>query len=294
MFYGVAIGDAVALPFEFHGTTPHIPKSDLINTVPFSVKFREYSIKVNTLISDDTEMTLALLNSIITNQNYDRSSAILAYEEFANNSTLAGKNTRAMFKGIKTVKGYQNRFNKLEIKDKEEKQSNGCLMRASPLILVDPKDIETDVYLSNPNKIALNCVNLFVLILKEIMKGKTREDIGTFCFQQLDNLSEEVKQAVLDSKFTEYKRDISTKKGWVCNSLYIALYAFWHFNSFEEAMRFIVNIPRSDTDTNCSIAGALFGAYLGVHKMKQEKYTSQNIEILKKELTRFDQILKRK
>jgi ADP-ribosyl-[dinitrogen reductase] hydrolase len=299
MFYGVALGDALGLPYEFKRISPKIEYSRYINKVPFAIQFRFAAISVKSCsVSDDTEMTLALLKSIYKHEKYDKIDVILSYENFANNTNMLGKNTRKLFKGVKTLKGYQNRFLKLEEEEKENMQSNGSLMRASALVFTKKEDILTDTYLTNPNSVNYYCNLIYVSILKLLLLGKKKEEVKEYVIEESVNekYPNVVRKVMTDSLGEKDERNISSKniKGWVCSSLYIALYSFWNFEKFEEAMEFVIlKHPGSDTDTNAAITGALFGAHLGIEEMKKEEYTNKNIESLKETTARIDLILKK-
>jgi ADP-ribosyl-[dinitrogen reductase] hydrolase len=304
MFYGVALGDALGVPTEFYRITPKMIYSPYINEIPFEIKFQFASIKVPARsVSDDTEMTIALLESIVSNNfNYNKDDVIKYYMKFANTCFMLGKNTRKLFKGIKTLNGYENRFNKLTDIEKENMQSNGSLMRATPLVLVGVSNIAIDTYLSNPNVINYYCNLIYIQILKVLLTTGSIDHVKEVCKNYINSNTtpEVVKKCLLDvlpcgaELNSNNQRDITGKiKGWVCSSLYISLYTLFHYDTFEEAMNFVIEKhPGSDTDTNASITGALFGAMLGLEKMKSEKITNKNIELLKDELVKFNKILK--
>ena len=91
-------------------------------------------------------------------------------------------------------------------------------------------------------------------------------------------------------------RDISGKtKGWVCNALYIALLSFFKYETFQDAVDFVIHEhPKSDCDTNACITGALYGALLGYDKLKLEDITYKNIISMKENntiLQEFDKLI---
>jgi hypothetical protein len=120
-------------------------------------------------------------------------------------------------------------------------------------------------------------------------------------YTQIDGTPSEIVCLLLDALTTtdlpgtDYRgrRDVSGKqKGWVCHSLYIALFTLFNFNTFDDAMHFVIGEhPGSDTDTNASITGALFGALLGYENMNKEFYTSQNIKLLESELSKIYKVI---
>jgi ADP-ribosylglycohydrolase len=294
MFSLVALGDVLGIPFEFKRMTPKIDYSPYINTIPFEIHFQFANLKIKPgQVSDDTEMTFALFSTLVANNYvYNKENIIMAYMDFANQASMLGKNTRRLFKGIKTINGYHNRFKKLEQAEKENMQSNGSLMRCSPLIFADDEHIYTDVYLSNPNNINFYANLLFVHLLRKCIQGTTKTELKEYClkFQGPDILKEIIQ------KSTEEKDTVDitgNKKGWVLSSLYISLRTFWNYETFQEAAEFIIkDHPGSDTDTNCSIAGALFGAYYGYNKISEETVTSKNLLSISVEIDKFKNLLK--
>lgn len=258
---------------------------------PQKIQFQFAALTINPgSVSDDTNMTLALLKTLIKDKfKYIENHVILAYMEFAEKQKwMMGKNTKALFKGVKTVRGYIGRVKK-HIDHMVKSQSNGTLMRASPLVFAD--NISRDHALSNPNDVNRDVNVVFVHVLREIHQCKSKEQIRESLLKITPSIAPEVREAVNDS-FTLGKRNVSGKhKGWVCNSLSVALSAFWHFEDFSEAMKFIVTIPDSDPDTNGSIAGALIGSYLGYAKMMVDDKTRHNIKCIDQTLPELREIM---
>ena len=96
MFYGAAVGDALGFPFEpSHG--PSVSEyHGKFEYRPSLIKRSGLKYGVIGQISDDTEMTMALLRSIVDNKGkYSRNKAILAYEDAVNTrSPGVGKNIK--------------------------------------------------------------------------------------------------------------------------------------------------------------------------------------------------------
>src|SRR5665647_1791246 len=85
MFMGVFLGDALGFPTEFK-CNANVPYTGKLEFKPFYIsRFqgkREYEIGST---SDDTEMTLALLRSMIENNGYVRDKVIKSYMDWVNN-----------------------------------------------------------------------------------------------------------------------------------------------------------------------------------------------------------------
>jgi len=285
MFYTLALGDALGVPYEF------CRKKD----IPFDGSMKETKMDTQFIhatfpcgaISDDTEMTIALLKSMITGKKlkYDKDKAAQEYMNWANSKgKMIGVNTRLLFRGVKTLKGYKNRAAKL-FKEKVS-QSNGCLMRCSPLALIEDekerkKAVLEDVDLTNPDPICREIVSLHVEMLHQALKGKSREEIIKWLEGQ--KVSETVSSVLKQAKAKE-KRDVRGKsKGWIMHAFYCTIYILYHYRSFTEAMNFIILLG-GDTDTNSSIAGSLIGALIGYNALEKEQ--KKNIEVMKK--ARYD------
>jgi ADP-ribosylglycohydrolase len=288
MMYGVALGDAIGAPYEFRkGKGPEKFKNytGLIDKkISHKNRFQDEKTSALGQITDDTEMSLALANSIINKKRYDKDDVTMAYIKWANSKCpFMGKNTRELFKGIKTLSGYQKRYNeKFSTDQKTWTQSNGCLMRASPLAMLPDKDyvfyVTTDCKISNPHPICIDSVIVYITLLKSLIKGESVET----AIQKASAISKtnEVKNVIKEG-CERKERDIETNKGWVLHALYCVFYGLaGNHKTYEKGINEIIKLG-GDTDTNGCIAGAALGAVIGFDKMNKEKLTSKNIKIIK-------------
>ena len=288
MIYGLMVGDALGVPHEFRRAKPQLEYTGVINTEHTQmVKWRwATTIIPPASTSDDTAMSLALLEALVENDlKYDEEQVVLAYMKFANTiKTGLGRNTRRLFHGVKTYRGYLGRFARFE-DELKECESNGSLMRASPLVFADNEvahSIIDDHSLTNPNSVNEWASSIYLRVLVKIYQGRDKGRIGSWLAELATrkDMPEGVKQAVQDAVHIEPKRDISGRtKGWVCHCLFAALHAFLHYDTMEAAMAWIVPQPDTDADTNAAVAGALFGAYLGLKGLGREEMTAQNLLI---------------
>lgn len=291
MLVGLAIGDALGVPFEFASFTPKKKYTGLLLENEGQIQFKWASVKIPPgSVSDDSEMTFALLRTLLCDElEYKVTNVTINYMKWANSGTsMMGRNTRALFHNVKTMRGYTNRYNKM-MATSEVSQSNGSLMRCSPLIFLSTEEkmltaSNMDVNLSNPNDINRLCSSLYLQVLRKIYYGATREHIRTFLNSQLqEDLPEEVNDALTDALNDDFIRNVSTNKGWVCHAFSISLYAYLNYINYELAMKFIIaDHPCSDTDTNACITGALMGCSLGYQKMMTESSTATNMTRLQK------------
>ncbi len=292
MLMGVILGDVSGSMHEFKNQTKQ-PYQRIISKYKTShVKFQFKTLTIEPGIpTDDSEMTLALYESLKSNKFvYNRKKVIMKYMDWANRATSLGRNTRKLLKGVKTVNGYEKRFSKISNDEKKKMQSNGSLMRASPLALLsDIKDAITDCNLTNPTRINREINLIHVNCLKILLENKKKEKVKKFLkkFIASDlNTSKTVETVVknilkISEKNKVGKEYNETGKGWVVTAFYLAYTAFLNFDNFPDALEWLVTKnPKSDTDTNCAISGSLFGAYLGFEKMKNDPILKKNINFV--------------
>ena len=286
---GLAVGDALGVPHEFKNQRNNI-YTGLLYLIP-TFTFRNGTRRdVIGQYSDDTEMSLCILRSVIQQGHYDRNQMILSYEKWAEHSKAMGKNTRALLKGVKTISGYQKRYQKIfGVPVSEWTQSNGSLMRAAILAFVkDRTAIIEDCTLTNPHPINIQCniIYCFMITVCNYPKHLVIEVIieDNYYPEILDT----IREAIQDVPTTAHSPDNHQRirnlqaigKGWVLHGLYCAVWGWYHFESYQEAIDAIIR-RGGDTDTNAAIAGALIGATLGYDKLIQENRTRENIQIVR-------------
>ncbi len=284
MFIGGFIGDALGAPYEFRISRPLTDYRGLIEyEIKVPRRFHEPTILPIGSFTDDSQMTLHMIWSIISKQSYDRNDVILQYLNFANTSKMLGVNTRALLKGIKTLRGYERRVQRLM---NIENQSNGPLMRASPLALFKDYNIWlSDTTITNINDANKICTIIYVYALRQAIMGYNKEDILSFSkrlSEQYNNKSiimavEQAKNNVIrnvDEKIIGSRR---SNKGWVIHGLYCALWSLYNFEDYRTAIDGVILLG-GDTDTNAKIAGDLLGAYYGYSKIVSDDTTKYNGE----------------
>jgi ADP-ribosyl-[dinitrogen reductase] hydrolase len=281
---GGALGDSLGLPHERyrfkHEYTGRLRKA----TFHTQAGTRNYEPGH---LTDDTEMSMCLFWACNFKKNeYDYERALKNYNEWANSTSMLGYNTKDLFKGYTQRKTFDKRYEKVlgTEKQKTDAQSNGALMRCLPFAFLKCSDvylaqcIKDDVYMTNPNEITLECEIVFVTIIREILK---KDHAKESLFAAAKNA---FKNPILIDLFSKIKRkfevDISGKdKGWVCYALYIAFYALMHTKTFQDGMDYIIG-RGGDTDTNACIGGYLMGGFYGAKKMKENKQTKENMDVL--------------
>lgn len=263
---GVLLGDSLGAPYEFRGHGIKEYSRQLVHPVRLPRRYQPTLVFPVASITDDSEMTLLTVQNLIKNSGrYSADDAIVQYMTWANsNMKMMGINTRALFHGIKTVRGYKNRIAKL---DAERAQSNGALMRCSMLAIsgISKEEFLQDCKLTNPGKVALDTNQVYFDVINNILRGK----------DPLDDLKAETQEVadVVNQAIKGEPRNIKMNKGWCLNSLWIALTSLIHMGEDEVygdvIERVISWYPGSDTDTNAAITGALLGARFGFEKLME-------------------------
>ncbi len=312
MVLGHALGDALGAPHEFKPYGVYSGKLDK----PIKRYSRAYGRQSSVVgqVTDDTEMAVALLHAIASNDLYSEEAAILSYMAWVNNkkdtrsaeraegvkgnAPFTGKNTRALFqiplKSKPKVKLYETRRKKQfsSAKKMQDAQSNGCLMRAYPLVFVRHEDVRRDVELTNPNGICVVATEIYVHAIRMALFGMSKLDIETYVDKTISKLSVEykpLKDAWIDARENRF-RDVTKSRGWVTHGFYCAFLGLLHFKDYKSAIDHIIclgpptnsAIPLlrtkrkkdtllvGDTDTNAAIAGALLGAKYGASSLDRD------------------------
>lgn len=275
MMIGLALGDALGAPHEFKRNVEYTGK--LYTGAQLKFQFQPLITFEIGQITDDTEMTLALSRQIIKDRKYIEDNVILAYMKWANSKIKGiGKNTSALFRGIKTLKGFRNRYEK---RKEIETQSNGSLMRCAPLALLNDDSYIDDCNLTNHNDFNLEIHKIYIKCLRNIFKNKKREEN----YNDIKTLATipEVKKIFRDV-YDKIHRDLSINKGWIAHALYCFLWCLLYAENYKQGIDWVISHKGSDTDTNACISGSVLGALFGYDTLIKDKDTKENIDILLK------------
>ncbi len=242
------MGDVLGSPWERQGGARALAKDPSVFTGfvdSTTSNFNHYQKITKTTVvgewSDDTEFTIALADSIIEKGYWERENTIKHYLDCGNSCPFLGKNTRALFHGVKTLRGYESRFNREPIVS----ESNGFLMRASPLSIFN--EFQPDFALTNPE--CKRPAKIYYSILRNALKGTH----SSF------NLPVEILP--------------STPKGWCWIPL--SLYLQCQKEKYQEAIEWII-LQGGDTDTNGCVVGAIYGAVEGFDNLMENEKTESN------------------
>lgn len=271
MIYGAVYGDVLGAPHERHRSELQLSDIILKPIRHFNRFENNWSESVIGQFTDDTEMSMTLLKYLVHNKwNYHPSKVVNEYMKWANSGTkFLGRNTRELLKGVKTLRGYQSRYQKKfnTQTDREQSLSNGALMRSYPIAIYSlmhsdfQSVIEADCQLTNPSTIAINTEKQYIESINKALHNDSKESIL--------------------GDFDIHKRpDITINKGLCTHALYCSYYGLMNYDNYIDAIKGIIMLG-GDTDTNASIAGALLGAFYGIKNMSNDMEFSHNLEIIK-------------
>lgn len=255
--YGLAIGDAIGVPYEFKARGSFVC-TDMIG-------YGTHDQPEGTW-SDDTSMTIATCMSI-KNKKYISTSDIRRQFEmwlFDKKYTPYGEvfdcgNT--CYYAIKNKKGECDEWS----------NGNGSLMRIIPLAFIEnitDEEIRDVSAITHAHDISMDICVKYVHIAKKLLnnlniKEAIKETISADFFEHLQ-----------ESEIDSIKSD-----GYVVNTFNAALWCLVQTDNYKDCVLKAVNLGK-DTDTTAAVAGALAGIYYGYDNIPEkwiEKLKVKNI-----------------
>lgn len=238
------------------------------------------------VVTDDTDMTLALTRSILKFGYWEQNDVIDEYLKWANNNTYyLGKGTRRYLVGLKTVKNFLKRKASLDAEYGENQQGDGPLMRAAALAFTSNSQVwMEDCGITNNNIVSKLCVLLYVQLLRACLFDWSFDQkmfiISDFFYKYRDvDVLTKVYWDILENK----PRDVNENKSWIVHALYCGLYGLIYFRNDGNRIKIVTDYIISlggDTDTNARIAACLIGAEEGSAKIKTFDINIYNLNIL--------------
>ena len=250
--YGAIVGDLAGSIYEFDQLKKvhRVQMSNLIED--------------NAFYSDDTILTIAILEAILHNKDYEYylKKYIQEYSEYKPNFNPYFKTS---FSPNLIKWSNSNMIG--------TSHGNGAMMRISPVGYMF--DSETEVIEnaklatipSHNSKEAIDSATIVALIIYYSRKGYTKDEI----FQMMN----------IDIKYVPFTKFNTTCEETIGN----CLYALYNSNSFEDAIRKTL-LMGGDTDTNCAIVGSMAESIYGIDneliEKVNEKIPQEFVKILKK------------
>lgn len=281
---GLAIGDALGVPVEFQY------REDLkLNPVVDMRAYGTYNQPAGTW-SDDTSMTLCLLDSLYNGIDYEDIMKKFVLWKNKGAYTPYGETFDIGCATSEAISRYESGVECLESGGKSEYDNgNGSLMRILPMAfyIINEYGYQWDESIMVPvihnvsslthghirSKIA--CV-IYIMIAMELGEGKGIDDsvsIGVhraFEYYRRNKVDEIQKYSrIKDKKFKFLSEDEIRSSGYVVDTLEAAIWCLLNTNSYSECVLKAVNLGE-DTDTVAAVAGGLAGIAYGVEDIPRE------------------------
>jgi len=263
MVVGSVVGDALGMPLEFH---PARPLAGLVRDMEMG------PLPAGTF-TDDTEMALALADSLIAHSPLDGddfTQRLLAWLQ--NRPADIGIHTANVLNRIASGVSWQQAAEQVQAEDPEN-AGNGSLMRAWPVaamhhanlgLLIGESRLQSQLTHVHPD-----CVNACVFV-NLLLSDLIHRDIGKTTDAALrESIASSLTKVSLGREFELVvnlapvrQRSSLRNSGWVRHTLESACWAVLTTHSFEEALISAVNLG-NDADTAGAVTGAIAGALYG-------------------------------
>lgn len=283
--YGLAIGDALGVPVEFwtRSRLKDIPINDIVG-------YGTYQQERGTW-SDDTSLSLATLDGLITNINYKKiaQNFVNYYEKsFYCQNKMFGIDETTSSAIIKISEDiHNNTFDSRYVYGgrKQSYNTNGSLKRMIPVALylydhIDkyntPDKRKKVIYrmsnMTHATSLSMFGCRLYVEYTLMLLSGMDKIKAFYKLIKQFKNEIEYyplyLYENLLDKKFINIKQSEIKSDSYIVNSLEAAMWCFLNTNTYKNAVLKAVNLG-GDTDTTASIVGGLAGIYYGYDKIPQ-------------------------
>lgn len=256
--YGLAIGDALGVPYEF-SRRGSFECTEMVG-------YGYWDDQPEGTWSDDTSMTIATAKSL-----KDNDGKVLTYDMFDNFVQWADSedfncNGECFDIGIAT--GAALRTGKPQTG--ERSNGNGSLMRILPLAFVDCTDEEIREVsaLTHGHEISMKACEIYVHVARRLLAGETiQEIIPTLKYEKpFDRLC----------KINQLEEEEIESTGYVVHTLEASLWVLARYDNFKDTVLAAVNLGE-DTDTTGAVAGGLAGIVYGV----EDSFARECTEVLR-------------
>lgn len=277
--YGLLIGDAVGVPYEFN-PPERLPTYDLIDMIPPATFSKSYPRVAFGTWSDDGAQALCILASLIHCKKLDTHDLVNRFYNWYRAGYLA-IDYEVFDIGIQTREALVRYLQGIPLKDIANRDvasnGNGALMRVLPLALWHQgSDIEliadafAQAQLTHGHIRSKLCCALYCLWARQLLKD---EDVNQAWGKSISILKQHFKDAAEIIKEIEQEIDIESTykiqgKGYVVDCLLSAKHALKQA-SYSDVIKTAISLGH-DTDTTACVAGGLAGIIYGEQAIPQQ------------------------
>lgn len=270
--WGLLIGDAVGVPYEFYRAS-ELPSLEKIDMTPPEGFDRSHRAAPKNAWSDDGAQMLALADSLAKKGHFDG-------EHFASNLVAWFNRGRFAVDGVvfdygRTTDSALERFQSgvswdLSGGDKNSDNGNGSLMRVAPVAFFyqDEKELikaaRESSLITHRHLISQVCCALYCLTLRELANSEAPDlerafslsvdKLKVYCTDEPDSTS--LLSAIRRIERELPKANETLTNGYVVNTLGFALHAVSQSSSYRDAIARAIKYGY-DTDTVAAVAGPL-------------------------------------
>ena len=254
---GAAVADALGMPLEFG---PRRPAGRLVR------EMQAGRIPAGTF-TDDTEMALALADSLLTHRPLDPADLARRFADWVQaGPDDVGIHTRTVLSRVAAGEPWDRAVEAVQ-HQRPESAGNGSVMRCWPVALAHWDDLDSlladsrlQSRVTHPHA---ECVagSAFVnLVIYHLLRGVAAPEAVARAMEAAD-LPEPLEIVVQAAP--ERCRDELVNSGWVRHTLESVVWGLRTTDSFEDAVVQVVNLG-NDADTAGAVVGALAGAAYGL------------------------------
>ena len=296
--YGFAIGDAIGVPIEFKDR-----ESLMYNPVTSMLGYGSYDVPEG-VWSDDTAMTLATMDSIITNNgNINYNDIADKFCDWLNNAKYTATN-EVFDIGITTkyalVRYWDDKTDATKCGGTGMNENgNGSLMRMLPIALYSfYKNLKDDEILEIVSKTSsithahersiMGCY-IYVRYLLFLLRGKDKlasySMIKCLDYSMFSQDSQEAYSRILKNDIEKIDLKDIRSTGYIVDTLETVLWVTLNCKNYNESIIGAINLG-GDTDTIGAITGSISGILYGydkisdkwISKLKNKEYLDSIIE----------------
>jgi len=277
--YGLLVGDAVGVPYEFN-KPEKLPPFNEIDMEPPAWFSRTWVGVPTGSWSDDGSQALILIEALLERKGdqFPTDAFISKLLQWKNHGYMA-VDGRKFDIGMQTLDALnEHEFQVFhEGEPSIRSNGNGSLMRALPVALITNDNMLAARWsidqsnVTHRHMISKMCCILYVTLAQLLLVGYDKNQAIEITAHRLkilcDTLTGDSKQHVLTIFMGENTELNGT--GYVVDSFWSALQAFRVGSTYEEVIKHAIAFG-NDTDTTACIAGGLAGIYYGASGIKPE------------------------
>lgn len=279
--YGLLIGDALGVPYEFHPPQQLPPLAQLEMTPPPDFARAHASVPPGTW-SDDGAQALALLASLLEHGSLNLADFAARLVAWYQNGYLAVDN-RVFDVGIQTstaIRRLQGGTPAPMAGPSEERANgNGSLMRVLPLSLWHRGPDEALVYDAQQQSLVTHghlrsqvCCALYCLWARRVLQEAAEPWAAAVAALRAIYAPSSPESAELEGVIRPDDPPIGQGSGYVVDSLHSARWAV-EAGSYEQVVKAAISLGH-DTDTTACIAGGIAGLRDGLAALSERWYTA--------------------